>query len=63
MNISLCIGVALIVVQLAAGVPNNASSRLLVLASSQFEEPLVATAPTSPGEDNALVQAIQAYRK
>src|SRR5437867_1064878 len=57
MNISYCIGAALVAVQLAGAAPN------LAIASSQFEEPLVATAPTSRGEDNALLQAIQAYHK
>src|SRR5689334_4915962 len=32
------------------------------IAGSAFEEPLVATAPTSPNEDNALRRAIQAYQ-
>src|SRR6202022_2884183 len=31
-------------------------------SSTQFEEPLVRTNPTSPAEDDALVKAIQGYK-
>ena len=66
LHLAKCISTLLFVAQLA-GTPVDAasgpkdSSRLFRLASSQFEEPLVATASTSRKEDDALLEAIQAY--
>lgn len=38
-------------------------SRVAQLTRSQFEEPLIATAPTTRSEDDALLRAVSAYRK
>jgi RHS repeat-associated protein len=59
----------LIVAQLWEAVPAHAATRdshesqVARLASSQFEEPLIATASTSRKEDEALSLAIKAYLK
>lgn len=41
----------------------NASSQLARLAATQFEEPLIRTAPTAAEEDAALLKAITTYRE
>src|SRR5260370_6744435 len=42
--------------------PGGSQTINKVTASSQFEEPLVATGLTSPREDDALLRAVQAYK-
>src|SRR5260221_9096483 len=54
---------AILIAVMLAGTPLHAASAPFRLAASQFEEPLVATAATSRQEDDALLEAIQAYRK
>lgn len=45
----------------AAAGPNVAESPAAAIRAAHFAEPLVATAPTTPAEDLALVRAVAAY--
>ncbi|TGQ51032.1 peptidase C39 [Mesorhizobium sp. M1C.F.Ca.ET.193.01.1.1] len=44
-----------------AAIIGNSEPIAAVIASSHFEEPLVAVGPTSPAEDESLKQALKAY--
>jgi hypothetical protein len=54
---------AILIAVMLAGATLDAAPAPFRQASSQFEEPLVATVSTSRQEDDVLLEAIQAYRK
>src|SRR5579859_5018086 len=61
-HVRLAKSVTLWVVILVAGRVDGAASQLSVRAA-RFEEPLLATGPTSPEEDAALLGAIEAHER
>src|SRR5437899_110387 len=55
-------GAGRLLLGLILALPGRPQTVVAAISSAQFEEPLVATIPTSRTEDEALVKALQAYK-